>query len=330
MNKGRNLWLDLAKLVLCWMIISIHFSWETYDYHPIYRLAVPMFFAISGYFNFRADPALRKKGAITFIKRSMKYLVCGFAFYIVFDFIMCYVDGKGVGYYFTTLFYENPWFEFVFLNRPITYSGAQLWFLIALFIVSLVHFGLVYFRKEHYYRWIVPVTMAIQLFFGAYMRVFQETDMPIRYTRNAWFMGLPFFGMGYLLAQVNLHTKRWYKYIYLCLGVLFFLLQIREHELVETEVYASTVPATAFLLLFLLGLPSPKATFYYEWVGKDASFWIYILHMAVGIVVGRLHEFNDLLLRSVVIWVVSLLIYEMGYLFLKLVRKIRAKRVLVT
>ncbi len=330
MRKGRNLWLDLMKLVLCWMIISIHFTWETYDYHPVYRLAVPMFFAISGYFNYRIDASSRQSGAMTFIKRSLKYMVFGFAFYIVFDFILCYVDDKGVGYYFTTLFYEDFWFDFVFLNRPITYSGAQLWFLIALFIVSLVHYLLVRFKKEHYYFWIVPVTLAVQIFFGGYMRLFQYTDMPIRYTRNAWFMGLPFFGMGYLLAQFDLHKKQWYKYIYLCLGMLFFLLQIREHDLVETEVYASTIPATAFLLLFFLGLPSPKADFYYNWVGKDASFWIYILHMAAGIVVGRIYEFEDLLLRSIVIWVMCLAVYEIGFLFMKLLRKIRSKAVILT
>lgn len=314
MNKGRNLWLDLFKLCMCWMIISIHFVWDTYSYHPIYRLAVPMFFAISGYFNYRKDPEARCSGAVTFIKRSAKYMAMGFGFYIVFDFIMCYVDGNGVGYYFTTLFYENFLFDFLFLNRPITYSGAQLWFLIALFVVSLVHYGLVRFGKEKWYRYIVPIGLCIQLFFGAYMRLFQDTDMPIRYTRNAWFNGLPFFGLGYLLAQGNFHKKTWYKYIYLALGILFFLLQIPEHQLVETEVYASTVPATAFLLLFFTGLPSPRADFYYKWFGKAMPFYIYILHMAVGIVVGRLYDFSDLFLRSIVILIVSIAVYELCYL----------------
>ena len=314
MHRGRNLWLDLFKLVMCWMIISIHFVWETYAYHPVYRLAVPLFFAISGYFNYRRDPQKRHNGARSFIERSLKYMVIGFGFYIVFDFILCYVDGKGVGYYFTTLFYENFLFDFLFLNRPITYSGAQLWFLIALFVVSIVHYALVRFQKEHWYRWIVPVTLAIQLFFGAYMRLFQETDMPIRYTRNAWFDGLPFFGTGYLLAQYDLHKKKWYKWLYLLLGAVFFLLQIPEHSLVQTEVYASTVPATAFLLLFFLGLPSPKADWYYRWFGKAMPFYVYILHMAVGIVIGRLFTFPNLFIRSIVILLVSIGVYEVCYL----------------
>lgn len=325
MKQGRNLWLDLFKLCMCWMIISIHFVWETYPYHPIYRLAVPMFFAISGYYNYRQTTEDAKKVAVTFIKRSCRYMLVGFAFYIAFDFIMCYIDNNGVGYYFTTLFYEDPLFEFFFLNRPITYSGAQLWFLIALFVVSLIHCALLKFGKEKWYRYIVPATLLIQVFFGGYMRLFQDTDMPIRYTRNAWFMGLPFFGMGYLLAQYDFHKKRWYKWLYLLLAVLFILLQVPEHKIVQTEVYASTIPAAAFTLLFFTSLPSPKADFFYKWFGKAMPFYIYILHMAVGIVIGRLFEFQSLLARSIVILLVSAAIYEICYLSVKCIRKMKGR-----
>lgn len=77
-------------------------------------------------------------------------MLIGFLIYIIFDFIMCFIDGNGVGYYFTTLFYEDFFLEFFILNRPITYTGAQLWFLIALFVISLIHFILVKFNKIHY------------------------------------------------------------------------------------------------------------------------------------------------------------------------------------
>ncbi len=311
MKKERNLWLDLFKLVLCWMVICIHFLGETYSYHPVYRLAVPMFFAISGYYNFRRD---QQQGAVSFIKRSFQYLLLGFGFYILFDFIMCYVDGNGVGYYFTTLFYEDFLLEFVFLNRPITYSGAQLWYLIALLVVSLVHYGLERFEKLYWYRYIVPVGLAIQLFFGGYMRLFQYTDMPIRYTRNAWFLGLPFFGLGYLLAQVDFHKKVWYRYVYLGLGLLFTFVQIWEHQLVETEVYAATIPATAFFLLFFVGLKPVKVDFYYRWFGKNMSFYVYVLHMAVGIVLARLWKAPTPFIKSLGILGASILVYEVCYL----------------
>ena len=92
------------------------------------------------------------------------------------------------------------------------------------------------------------------------------------------------------------------------------MLQIPEGHFVEAEVYASTVPAAVFALLFFLGLPSPKADFYYKWFGKNMSFYVYILHMAVGIVVGRIWVFENLFLRSLVILGISMGLYELGYL----------------
>ena len=157
------------------------------------------------------------------------------------------------------------------------------------------------------------------------MRLFQDTDMPIRYTRNAWFDGLPFFGMGYLLAQYDFHKKKWYKWLYLLLGGIFFLLQIPEHSLVQTEVYASTVPATAFTLLFFVGLPSPKANWYYRWFGKAMPFYVYILHMAVGIVVGRLFVFSNLFIRSIAILLASIAVYEVCYLAAMAIRHHKRK-----
>lgn len=334
-KRGRCVWLDLFKFFLCYLVIAIHLSGQSYSHFPLYRLAVPMFFIISGYFNFTTDSEHRPNKAQGFIKRTLRYLLIGFAFYIVFDFIGCFIEGKGVGYYFTTLFYEDFLLEFLFLNRPITYTGAQLWFLIALFVVSLVHYLLVRYNKTGYYKIIVPVCFAIYFFFAGYMYLVQDTDMPIRYTRNAWFFGLPCFGLGYLLSALNhkidLNKKTWYKYIYLSLGIALFFLQIVEDKLVRVEhtsleMYISGVLAAVFLLLFFLGIRNADCPFYYKWVGKNASFYVYILHMATAVVLRYFVSFDNLILRNVVVLLLSFAVYEIVYLFSLLVAYIRKKR----
>lgn len=319
LQKRRNFYLDLFKFFLCFLVIAIHLTGDIYWYFPVYRLAVPMFFIISGYFNYSEDKVYIENKSFKFIKRTAKYMIVGFLIYIVFDFIMCYVDGRGVGYYFTTLFYEDFLLDFIFLNRPITYTGAQLWFLIALFVVSLVHYGLVKFKKLQYYKIIIPVCYAIYFFFAGYMYIFQNTDMPIRYTRNAWFMGLPNFALGFTLAKFNFHKKSWYKYIYLILGVIFFFLQIFEYNIVKTEnisleMYVSGVLSAIFLLQFFLGIKRADCGFYYKWVGKNCSFYVYILHMAVAAVLSKLFTFSNLMVKCAVVLVASFVIYEFGYL----------------
>ncbi len=331
LSKGRNVYLDLFKYFLCFLVIAIHLAGESYAHFPLYRLAVPMFFMISGYFNYTEDSERLEKKSVGFIKRTAQYMIVGFLIYIIFDFIMCYVDGKGVGYYFTTLFYEDFLLEFLFLNRPITYTGAQLWFLIALFVVSLVHYGLVRFKKLHYYNIIIPVCYAIYFFFAGYMYLFQNTDMPIRYTRNAWFFGLPNFALGYTLAKFNFNKKSWYKYIYLALGVLCFFLQIGEYNLVKTEyisleMYLTGVLAAVFLLQFFLGINNADCPFYYKWIGKNGSFYVYIFHMAVAVVLSKFFTFSNLMLKCTVVLLVSFAIYEICYLVSLLYKHLKDKR----
>ena len=315
----RNIFLDLFKFFLCYLVIAIHLAGESYWYFPVYRLAVPMFFMISGYFNYAADQYKLQKNSVGFIKRSLRYMLVGFLIYIVFDFILCLVEGKGVGYYFTTLFYEDFLLEFFFLNRPITYTGAQLWFLIALFVVSLIHYGLVRFDRLHYYKIIIPVCYAIYFFFAGYMYLIQNTDMPIRYTRNAYFLGLPNFALGYTLARFDFHKKSWYKYLYLILGILFFILQIPEDILVRAEncsleMYVTGVLSSIFLLQFFMGLKKTDCPLYYKWIGKSASFYVYILHMAVAVVLSKFVSIENLMLKSLVVLVISFVAYECTHL----------------
>ncbi len=327
----RNIYLDLFKFFLCYLVIAIHLAGESYSFFPLYRLAVPMFFMISGYFNFTSDKEKLKKKSVSFIKRTLKYMLVGFAIYIVFDFVMCYVDGHGVGYYFTTLFYEDFLLDFFILNRPITYTGAQLWFLIALFVVSLIHYALVRFDKVHYYKIIIPVCYLIYFFFAGYMYLLQNTDMPVRYTRNALFFGLPNFALGFTLAKYNFHKKAWYKYIYLIIGVVCFFAQIAEYNLVKApnislEMYVSGVISAVFLLLFFLGIRCGGAPVYYKWVGKNAPFYVYILHMAVAVVLAKFVSFENLMLKSLWVLIISFLVYEIAYLIYTLCEKLFAKK----
>ncbi len=314
----RNVYLDLFKYFLSFLVILIHVTQKDYVFHPLFRLAVPMFFLISGYFMYHPDKDRQMAKAKGFIPRTLKYFLIGFGFYIVFDFIMCYVDGHGVGYYFTTLFYKDFLLEFIFLNQPITYTGAQLWFLIALLVLSVVHWLAVKFDLTKYYKFAIPACFAIYFFFAGYMYLFQETDMPIRYTRNAWFMGLPMFSLGYLLAKVDLHKRSWYKYIYLVVGVAAFFFQIIEAGLAVMEMYISGVLSAVMLLAFFLGLKKTRCDFYYRWFGKDGPFYVYILHMAVSVVLSKLTSFDSGLVRCAVIFAVSFAIYELCFLLGKL------------
>ena len=225
--NGRNVYLDIFRFLLAFMIICIHLTGEQYSFFPVYRLAVPMFFMISGYFIYDKDSDAQIKKSNLFISRSAKYMLIGIIFYIIYEFIFCLIDKISLGWFFTTIFYEgsSPLFHFLILNAPIPYYtvGAQIWFLIAMFVLSIIHFFIIKYQKTNWYKIIVPICFAIYFFFSGYMYIIQShTDIPIRYMRNAWFLGLPNFGLGYLIASYRTDNKSKYKYIYLILAILFF------------------------------------------------------------------------------------------------------------
>ena len=159
--------------------------------------------------------------------------------------------------------------------------------------------------------------------------------MPIRYVRNAWLFGLPVFGLGYILAKFNFNKKSYLKYIYLALAIAFFVLQIFEDRLLRflsndsplnIEMYICSVISAVMFLQFFLGIKKSDCAFYYKWFGKNGSFYVYILHMAVAVVIAKLFSFNNLLVKSFVVLIVSFAIYEICYLCGMLYKKLKNQK----
>ena len=87
--------------------------------------------------------------------------------------------------------------------------------------------------------------------------------------------------------------------------------------------YWSSILSAVFLLQFFLGIKNADWGFYYKWVGKNAAFWVYILHMAVAVVLSKFMSFDNLLLKSLWVLIISFVIYEMAHILLLLIGKHR-------
>ena len=209
---------------------------------------------------------------------------------------------------------------------------SEIYILIALFTVSLVHYLLARSGKLWWYRWIVPVCFVCYFFFTAGVYFFQpETSVQMRYMRNAWFFGLPCFGLGYLLAGIKWPRARLAQIIYGVLGVGFFALQMVEDSLWRTpnckiEMYVSGVLAAVCLLQFFLCIRRAECGFYYKWIGKSAPFYVYILHMAVAVTLSRFVAMENLYLQSLAVFLISFVIYEAVYLGQMGVKHLRARK----
>ena len=151
----------------------------------------------------------------------------------------------------------------------------------------------------------------------------EDTALPFRYMRNAWFFGLPTFGLGFIGAKIDWNKKSWYRYIYLLLAIGFFFLQIVEHNLIapsinRLEMYITGIISSFFFLQFFLSFKKANCKFYYKWIGKSASFYIYILHMLVSVSIRNLISIENSYLYVLIVFLVSFLIYEIVFLLKKL------------
>lgn len=213
--------------------------------------------------------------------------------------------------------------------------GAQIWYLIALFVCSLIHFLLVRFKKTNYYKIIIPIALIIYFFFSGFIYLIRpNTELFVRYMRNAWFFGLPNLGIGYLLGKQKYNSYQnnlQNKYIYLIFGIIFFFLQILEAKIYpdnsKMEMYLTGIVSTICLIKFFMSIKNTQANWYYDWIGKSASFYIYILHMAVAVVLVRLVTFDSSKQKSLIVFIISFAIYEIIFLCIKLFKHIKCKKI---
>lgn len=325
----RNIFLDLFRYILIFFVISIHFYGIDF-FLPFYRLAVPMFFMISGFFNYSDDKEKQLKKCYGLIKSSLKYMIIGSLIYITYDLIHCIREGGQVLNVISSTFYKNIMEDFIFANLT-NNSGYHLWFLIALFVCSLIHYFFVKIDKCKLYYILSPILLIASIFMSGYGHLIFDYSLPLNYTRNAILMGMPIFSIGYLLGKLrNKNYNYKHSLIFISLGVGFLFLSILESKLMVQEFYVCSVLSSIFLLLFFNSLPVVQGkfvNFYYKWIGKNSVFYIYVLHMLVFNVFVRNIATIGFVKRLIVL-VISFLIYEIFHLIGMLINKIKLKRTL--
>lgn len=303
-NTGkRNIFVDIFRYLLTLLVMGVHFGDGVFL--PLFRLGVPAFFVISGFYN-RADlPEKQQRKNISFVRNSLLYLVFAMVVYILYDFVMALYWGASVNDFFVSLFRERFIYYFFHVNEPVT-SGYHLWYLVALFVLSVVHYIACKLRLDKYYRVVAVVLLVVSLTFGGYLHVFVDYSLETHDLRNTWFMAFPLFALGYVLRGERQGATADKSETICCLvmGCVFALLAYAERVIVEMEFYLSDVLSAAFFIVGLDGLGKlyPQASqgragrIVYEFLGKDATYYMYVFHLIVGSLACGITHRNYLLM----------------------------------
>ncbi|MFV0529176.1 MAG: acyltransferase family protein [Lachnospiraceae bacterium] len=293
----RKASLDVLKCLCAFLVVCLH-TWEgnqiAYFFMPLERVAVPLFFMMSGFFY----TGSRMRGSAgRNIVRILSLLLLSNLFYLFFMILQNLLQKQSLAAYFATLFQgESLRSALLFSASPI---AGHLWYLSALLYVLLLLYVLYKKRIMKYLYALIPILLLGNLLAGNYAKVFTGTGYPIYYARNALLCGLPFFLIG--LGLYHLYGKGERKlpsWLLLAAGTAFFAaaslhekyLLTRAGKNSNEDLYASTIFLSVFLFLIFLKRPNLGQNTIVAKIGRELSLLIYILHVLVREAVSRIAE----------------------------------------
>lgn len=330
-QKSRdNTSIDAVRFFAALMIVFIHSNLHitggllghmAHAFMPIARLAVPFFFAASGYFMFASDQsalARRCKKSIIkllniFILSSLLY----FAFYVI--------ESGSISKVFDMLTAKSI-FNMAFFNQPV--FNTVLWFVLALISVNFVFFVKAKTKINDWYIAAIAVILFVAGLFlgGNYSSVFGTASVGPIFYRSYLGMGLIFTTVGYFIHKyspqlITLNTKVLLQYTVLS-AFLYFVeyFAISRHNPNPADVYLMTPIVTFFSFIWLIKYPHLLKHSILPMLGATIALYIYIIHPLIIDSIGwfyRTHNIDVLTPRAAALrFIITLILASViGYLY---------------
>lgn len=278
--------LECCRIVAAVFVVFLHVPFPE-DFGGLVaclsRFAVPMFFAISGWYSYRAAPKKLLKRAV----RIWMLELTGIVIQLVWKCVQGHCEGIRIS---DTLMWRIPdggalvkWL--VFQVDP--FSGP-LWYLSAAAVCYLVLAGYSCLRKKTDYRPLYLVSGLLLLCHFAMAEFSGITGIRVDFTtyRNAWFFGIPMFTMGLGLRQLREGFSEEGKNaaaIPAMLVVFGTVLSVTEwRRFGGLDLYVGTVITDAGLMLLTAARPRVPS-----WLERAAGSFgflstaVYLLHLIV-------------------------------------------------
>ena len=324
--------LDILKSICAFLIVSIHapFPGEAGMYFmSLTRMAVPVFFMITGFFY----DGVRRRGRVNAqIMKVFRLFLSANILYFGWGLANAAADGR-VGAFVSENFGFRKLLRFVFLNEAL--FSSHLWYLGALLYVLVIKAALDKWfpqTSDKILYALTPVLLLGDLLLGKYSMVVFGRAFPHVLVRNFLFVGVPYFSIGCYLYEkrdrISIRRERNILLIILFAGTTLLerYLLVRSGLNPPRDHYISStfLAAAAFILFLNSGRDQPRATLL-EKIGREYSAFIFIIHplllqimeKAVGlsgsVAVAEVYT----AVRPVAIYAASILLAEIYYIIKK-------------
>lgn len=292
-KNQKNQSMDLCKLFASMMVLHIHASFPGRAGEAlclIGRFAVPMFLAITGFFNWGADC----KTVARRLRHILLLIIVSSGFYAVFNAILAVSQGNP--------FWDVISWEIVRPGLPaigkwiifqLNPFSEHLWYLSA----ALLCYGLLWVyvsfwgEKKVDYRpvYLIGLFFGVLLFYSSVLQPWTGTHIHPHEYRNGWLTGIPMFTLGLFLREYgSVIRKNFHLTDTVLILLMVFSLGLALFEWrcgFAGEMTLGHLILTPILMLFLISHPQlPIQNSALNWmIGqiRSLSTGIYILHCAV-------------------------------------------------
>lgn len=280
--------LDILKCLCAFLIVCIHcpFPGMFGEYFTaLSRIAVPVFFIITGYFY--TDIVYKEKELIQ-IRKIVRLMLVSNILYALWKSSLAVVSGNGVVEYWQSVLSLKNMIKFIFLN--VSPFSSHLWYLGAILYVLVIVFFARRLEFERILFIITPFLLSIDLLLGKYSLLIFGKEFPYVIVRNFLFVGLPYFMVGRVLSTYNEKIKSQRTEQIAAIGmVVFFITTLLERFLLEQaglnterDHYISTTFFSIAVFLFFLNafssLRNNKMEAVAARIGREYSAGIYVIH----------------------------------------------------
>lgn len=276
--------IDKLKMFCAFLVVCIHapFPGEIGTYLvSLARIAVPVFFMITGYFYVQASASRQ-------IKKLLLLMLSANLIFFVWKSGLSIINGNIMEYWVDTFTFSNI-AKFLLLNE--THLQSHLWYLGAILYVILLVFVLFKWNENKAKRLLLVITpflLAGDLILGKYSLLLFHREFPYILVRNWLFVGLPYFSIGIWMHEKKnvfskfLKNKGKMKLAFF--NILAVLTTLSERSILVSlnlnaarDHYISTTFLAIAVFLFFATYISQKKNIISH-IGKKDSTWIYILH----------------------------------------------------
>ena len=292
------------------------------------RLAVPTFFAISGYYFFKKRQGDEYASAIKNMKRLFLLFMGGLAICFIVSLLLN-------GFHYTaSVVTPSGLFTATFFNRIfiVDYAGP-LWFILALIFCYGVYYIFPRFFQKKYLYLIAGMLFFLSLSAGYPYRGIIIDGLP-NYVLLSWLcMGLPYFTLGYGIHaywnSIKKHLPRFSEFKLLALAISLYLIEqlvffasdlFTPNMTIENPI---TMPLIVASILIAAFKHPGKSSAKLSSIAANYSLYIFIIHLPIANILARLIYSNGMpysvqYSTGILLWIIVVAIcVALAYIYTK-------------